>query len=57
MALINVNNVEVLDNPAPSTNPFQFEVYFECLQELDAGSFLICLLSLLQELVPFGFKT
>lgn len=30
MALVAVTNVEVLDNPAPFSNPFQFEITFEC---------------------------
>lgn len=37
MALINVTNVVVLDNPTKFTNPFQFMVSFECLQELQDG--------------------
>mmetsp|Transcript_1609 Transcript_1609/g.2476 ORF Transcript_1609/g.2476 Transcript_1609/m.2476 type:complete len:261 (-) Transcript_1609:162-944(-) len=35
MALVNVVNMNVLDNPTCFTNPFQFEITFECLQELD----------------------
>mmetsp|Transcript_5253 Transcript_5253/g.7262 ORF Transcript_5253/g.7262 Transcript_5253/m.7262 type:complete len:233 (-) Transcript_5253:317-1015(-) len=35
MALVNVTNVIVLDNPTAFTNPFQFEVTFECLQQLE----------------------
>ena len=34
MALVNVIQVTVLDNPTSFTNPFQFEITFECLQEL-----------------------
>ena len=37
MALVNITNVVVLDNPAPFTSPFSFEVTFECLQELHDG--------------------
>lgn len=37
MALVNVTNVVVLDNPTAFSNPLTFEVTFECLQELDAG--------------------
>ena len=37
MALVNITNVVVLDNPAPFTNPFSFEVTFECIQELADG--------------------
>lgn len=39
MALVNVTNVVVLDNPTAFSNPLTFEVTFECLQELDAGEF------------------
>jgi len=35
MALVNVVNMLVLDNPTSFTSPFQFEITFECLQELD----------------------
>lgn len=34
MALVNIVDVQVLDNPTAFTNPFQFEVTFECIQEL-----------------------
>ncbi len=34
MAQVNVIQVTVLDNPTAFTNPFQFEITFECLQEL-----------------------
>ena len=37
MALVNIINVMVMDNPTAFTNPFQFEVTFECLQELPDG--------------------
>ncbi|XP_013408048.1 histone chaperone ASF1A-like [Lingula anatina] len=35
MAKINILNVVVLDNPSPFENPFQFEITFECLEELN----------------------
>lgn len=35
MALVNVVNMMVLDNPTLFGNPFQFEITFECLQNLD----------------------
>lgn len=38
MALVNVLNVLVLDNPTAFSNPFQFEVTVECLQELPEGT-------------------
>lgn len=34
MALVNVTNVIVLDNPTQFINPLQFEITFECMQEL-----------------------
>lgn len=37
MACVNIINVNVLDNPCAFTNPFQFEVTFECLTKLDDG--------------------
>ncbi|KAI8878615.1 anti-silencing protein [Backusella circina FSU 941] len=30
MSLVNIINVQVLDNPTAFTNPFQFEITFEC---------------------------
>jgi len=35
MALVNLVNLVVLDNPSICLNPFKFEITFECLQELD----------------------
>jgi len=35
MSLVNLLNMVVLDNPTTFSNPFQFEITFECLQELD----------------------
>ncbi|KFM57813.1 Histone chaperone asf1, partial [Stegodyphus mimosarum] len=34
MAKVHVCNVVVLDNPSPFFNPFQFEVTFECIEDL-----------------------
>ncbi|CAB3981277.1 histone chaperone ASF1A [Paramuricea clavata] len=34
MAKVNICNVTVLDNPSPYFNPFQFEITFECLEDL-----------------------
>ena len=39
MALVNVLDVNVLDNPSSFTNPFQFEITFECLKHLPNGTF------------------
>lgn len=35
MALVNVRNILVIDNPTQFGNPFQFEITFDCLQNLD----------------------
>lgn len=37
MSAINVTSVRVLDNPAPFTNPLQFEIQYECLYPLKHG--------------------
>ncbi|XP_022194447.1 histone chaperone asf1 [Nilaparvata lugens] len=34
MAKVQLGNVVVLDNPSPFLNPFQFELTFECIEEL-----------------------
>nr|CAG4644269.1 EOG090X0CKF [Lepidurus arcticus] len=34
MAKVHVQNVVVLDNPSPFSNPFQFEITFECIEDL-----------------------
>eukprot|EP00245_Coleochaete_scutata_P013322 TRINITY_DN5387_c0_g1_i1.p1 TRINITY_DN5387_c0_g1~~TRINITY_DN5387_c0_g1_i1.p1 ORF type:complete len:183 (+),score=36.34 TRINITY_DN5387_c0_g1_i1:276-824(+) len=35
MSAINITNVAVLDNPTAFTNPFQFEISYECLRPLN----------------------
>lgn len=37
-------NVAVLDNPSPFGNPFQFEITFECMEDLPEGEnfFSVC---------------
>ena len=42
MALVNITNVMVMDNPTSYLNPFQFEITFECLQELQDGKTTQC---------------
>lgn len=37
MARVQVTNVTVLDNPTHFLNPFQFEVTFECFEDLPEG--------------------
>lgn len=34
MAKVHVSNVVVLDNPSNFSNPFQFEITFECSEDL-----------------------
>lgn len=40
MAKVQVNNVVVLDNPSPFYNPFQFEITFECIEDLSEGEYV-----------------
>ena len=35
--MINVTSVVILDNPTKFTNPFQFEISFDCNGKLDDG--------------------
>jgi len=37
MAKVHVSNVVVLSNPATFYEPFQFEITFECIEELKEG--------------------
>jgi histone chaperone ASF1 len=37
MSVVNLMNVQVLDNPTEFLNQFQFEITFECSQELEDG--------------------
>jgi hypothetical protein len=38
MAKVHILNVTVHNNPAPFFTPFQFEIHFECLEELQDGN-------------------
>ena len=38
MSAINVTSVQVLDNPQFFANPLQFEIQYECLQDLRHGA-------------------
>ncbi len=40
MSLINIMNVKVLNNPAHFSSRFQFQIQFECLQDLQDGILL-----------------
>lgn len=37
MAKVQLCNITVMDNPSPFLNPFQFEITFECIEELKEG--------------------
>ena len=37
MAKVEVTNMTVLDNPTAFKNPFQFEITFECIENLPDG--------------------
>lgn len=39
MAKVQVCNVNVLNNPSPFNSPFQFELTFECIEELQEGKY------------------
>ena len=38
MSAVTITTINVLDNPAPFTNPLQFEIHYECLTDLDQGA-------------------
>lgn len=38
MAKVQLCNITVMDNPSPFLNPFQFEITFECIEELREGT-------------------
>lgn len=40
MAKVQLSNVVVLDNPSPFLNPFQFELTFECIEDLNEGIYV-----------------
>ncbi|RUP44819.1 hypothetical protein BC936DRAFT_148972 [Jimgerdemannia flammicorona] len=40
MALVNITNIQVIDNPSLFSSPFQFEITFECIAELKDGECL-----------------
>jgi hypothetical protein len=41
MSVVNITNIQVLDNPTRLTNPFQFEITFECIAALKNGTKII----------------
>lgn len=51
-------NVAVLDNPSPFGNPFQFEITFECMEDLPEGKYrqrkAVIIVCLRPKLEPVG---
>lgn len=41
MAKVQLSNVVVLGNPSPFLNPFQFELTFECIEDLNEGNSVV----------------
>jgi uncharacterized protein YbbC (DUF1343 family) len=40
MSVVSILNIQVLDNPTKFSNPFQFEITFECISHLKNGIFI-----------------
>lgn len=38
MSVVSLLGVKVLNNPAPFTSSYQFEITFECLEQLQKGA-------------------
>ena len=58
MAKIHINDVVIHQNPAPFSNPFEFQITFDCNEELNEGllyffSELMFLIELLLACVRF----
>lgn len=58
MAKVQVLNVAVLDNPSPFGNPFQFEITFECMEDLPEGGYCfermcVCIVLAVEYQLPF----
>jgi len=41
MSVVSLLGVKVLNNPAPFVAPYEFEITFECLEQLREGSFIL----------------
>jgi histone chaperone ASF1 len=49
MSVVSLLGVKVLTNPAPFSAPYEFEITFECLEQLQKGNIVTsisCLMSL-----------
>lgn len=53
MSFVNVTKVDVLDNPAKFTDPFKFDISFECGTVLKEGTYLFIIFNLALTLFPF----
>lgn len=40
MSIVSLLNVNILNNPAPFTDPYKFEITFECLEPLKDGMYI-----------------
>jgi histone chaperone ASF1 len=40
MSVVSLLGVKVLNNPAPFTSPYEFEITFECLEQLREGIYI-----------------
>ena len=50
MSVVSLLGVKVLNNPAPFSAPYEFEITFECLEQLQKGHNLSdCILSTLSD--------
>jgi len=41
MAKVTISNVVVKDNPCVFNHPFQFEITFECIENLNDGTYVV----------------
>lgn len=41
MSVVSLLGVKVLNNPAPFTAPYEFEITFECLEQLQKGEAIL----------------
>ena len=39
MSVVSILGVKILNNPAKFTDPYHFEITFECLEQLQRGAF------------------
>jgi histone chaperone ASF1 len=40
MSVVSLLGVKILNNPATFTSPYEFEITFECLEQLQKGMYL-----------------